>query len=162
MLLDTVLTAAFPVDETEDVRCQGRTWSAADLRVDALGLRLERQAEDPLGIDRRADPVGDRPVQPVAQDDVSRGAAQPVAERRRGHVIEGEDACQFEDGRPAPFGSQSVGGGDEPLALDGRGEHDRPGPVVDVAALAGRLHRDRRLRGGLDGKPLTIDDLPVG
>ena len=71
VLLDAVLAAALAVDEAEQVRGERRARSATDLRIDALGLRLERQAEDPLGVDRGTDPVGRRPVQAVAQDDVA-------------------------------------------------------------------------------------------
>ena len=48
-LLDAVLAAALAVDEAEQVRGEGRARAAADLRVDPLGLGLERQAEDALG-----------------------------------------------------------------------------------------------------------------
>ena len=50
LLLDAVLAAAVAVDEAEEVRGEARVRSAARLRVDALGLGLERQPGDrPVG-----------------------------------------------------------------------------------------------------------------
>ena len=47
VLLDAVLAAALAVDEAEEVGREGRARSAADLRIDPLGFRFERQAEEP-------------------------------------------------------------------------------------------------------------------
>ena len=44
VLLDAVLARALAVDEAQEVGRQRRVRAAAGLRVDALGLRLQRQA----------------------------------------------------------------------------------------------------------------------
>ena len=51
LLFDAVLPAALAVDEAEQVRREARCRATADLRVDALGLRLERDREGRLGGD---------------------------------------------------------------------------------------------------------------
>ena len=75
--------------------------------------------------------------------------------------VEPEDRRQCRDRLPPRLGRQLVGRGDESLALDGRGQDDRAGPVEDVAALARRVDGDGRLGQRLRGEPLAIDDLPV-
>ena len=99
---------------------------------------------------------------PCREDDVLRAAAQLVAQGDGPRVVEPEDPGQRLDGLPALVGVQLVGRPDEALALDGRGEHDGPGPVVDLTALARRVERDGRLGQRFGGQPLLVDDLPVG
>ena len=162
LLLDAVLAAAVAIHEPEQVGRQARARAAADLRIDALRLRFEREREDPFCIDGRADPVGDGPLQAVREDEVLGVPGQPIAQGDRGRVVEPQDAREFGDGRPAPVRGQLVGRRDQAFALDGRGQHDGPGPVVDVAALARRVDGDGRLRERLRREPIAIDDLPVG
>jgi len=161
LLLDAVLAAALAIDEAEEMRRQRRTRPATDLRVDALGLGLERQREEPLGSDRRTDPVGKCPVQAVAQDQVFGVSGHLVAQRGRVHLVQGEDPGQLLHRGPATLGCQLVRRRYKPFTLEGRGQHDGACPVVDVAALAGRIEGDRGLGHGLAGQPFAVDDLPV-
>ena len=106
---------ALAVDEAEQMGGQARVRSAARLRVDALGLGLERQPGDrPVG-DRAADPVGDGPVEAVAQDQVLGVRGELVAQRDRLVGPEAEDRGQRRDRLLAGLGRQLVGGGDEPV-----------------------------------------------
>ncbi len=144
------------------MRRQAGARGAAGLRVGPLWLRFQAEPERPLGADGGPDPVGHRAIQAMLHDDVLRAAGQLVAKDEGLCLVELQDARDFGDGRPSPLGGELGGRGDQALARDRRGQHDRPGPVVDVPALARRLDGDRRLRHGLAGQPLALDHLPVG
>jgi len=144
------------------VRRQARVRPATDLRVDTHGFRFEREREDVARGDRRPDPVAGVAVEPVPEDDVLGGAGQLVAEVDGGGRVEAEDGRQGRHRRLALVGGQVRRRRDEPLALDRRGKHHRPGPVIDVAALARGVEGDRGLGERLGGQPVAIDDRPVG
>ena len=83
LLLDAVLAAAVTIDETEQVRGEGRVRSATRLRIDALGLRLERQPGHRVVGDGAPDPVGDEALEAVAQDQVLGLGGELVAQGDR-------------------------------------------------------------------------------
>ena len=136
--LDAVLARALAVDEPEEVRGQARVGAAAGLRVDPLGLGLQADADDPAVARGLADALAEPGLDAAGEDDVGLGAGQLLAQDQLGGGLQLEQADERVAGRLDPVRGDLVGRGDEPLAVDGRGQEDDAGPVEDVAAAAGR------------------------
>ena len=163
-LLDTVLAGVLAVDEPEQVRGERRLGATADLRVHALRLRLERDVHDPFVAQRLADPLGHGRLDAAGDDDVRPLRCELLAEGRRLGVVELQDPDELVAGLRAGgrVTCQLVGGGDQPIPVDRRGQQDRAGPVVDVPAPAGDLDADRGLGRGARHQEVALEDLPVG
>ncbi len=160
-LLDPVLALPVAVDEAQQLRRQGRVGSAARLRIDAHRLRLERDAEEPLGRDPVADLSGERRGDAPREDDVRLVARELVAQGHARDVVEAEEADELVAGLVPLLGVHVRRRGHEPVAIDGRGEDHGPAAVVDVAAMRRLGDLDRRLGDGLRGEHVALRDLPV-
>ena len=84
-------------------------------------------------------------------------------DRRTGDILKGvepEDLGQRVPG-PLPVGQgHLVRGRRDQVSLDGGGQDDGPGPVVDRSPLDGLLELDRRLPLGLGRQLVVLVDLP--
>ena len=164
VLLDAVLADALAVDEAEELRRERRVRGAARLRVDPDRLGLERQpARPPSAGDPRPDLVGRRrrrgrgPGRRTAAPcsstlSVSAAASSPSRPRIATRLAATSRA------RPGVSWSARPR---RALALDGRRQDDRPGPVVDRRRAGSGSSTWTVVWARPGRQAVALDDLPV-